>query len=57
MIRLEDDELAEDLVQALRDACDYGDWRERKGYARLDAKARYDIAMRRLGFLLENARP
>src|SRR6516225_6184351 len=47
---LQDPGLTEDLIRAIRDVHDYGDWQDRTGYARLDAKARYDSAMRSLGF-------
>src|SRR5215469_12026662 len=52
MSLLQEPALAEDLIQAVRDVRDYGDWQDRTGYARLDAKARYDSAIRRLGSLV-----
>ena len=52
---LQDPGLAEDLIRAIHDVHDYGDWQDRTGYARLDAKARYDSAMRRLGFRVNPA--
>jgi hypothetical protein len=55
MSLLQEPGLAEELIQAIHDVHDYGDWQDRAGYARLDAKARYDSAMRRLGFLVNPA--
>ena len=55
MSLLQDAGLAKDLIQAIRDVHDYGDWQDRTGYARLDAKARYDSAKRSLGFLVDPA--
>ena len=50
MSLLQDPGLTEDPIRAIRDVHDYGDWQDRTGYARLDAKARYDSGMRSLGF-------
>jgi hypothetical protein len=55
MSLLEEPELAEDLIQAIRDVHGYSDWQDRTGYARMDAKARYDSAMRSLGLLVNPA--
>src|SRR5215469_2559169 len=55
MSLLQDPGLTEDLSRAIRDVHDYGDWQDRTGYARLDAKARYNSAMRSLGFLVNPA--
>src|SRR5215469_11829793 len=55
MSLLQDPGRAEDLIQAVRDVRDYGDWQDRTGYARLDAKARYDSAIRSFGSLVNPA--
>jgi hypothetical protein len=43
-------ELTARQMQAVSDSFNYADWEKRDHYARLDAKACYDSALRELGF-------